>query len=418
MRVYALTQSDDSTPIIHTELLRTLKPHPSPVITTAIDESGSLLATGAADGSIKVWDLKRGYATHTFHGHGGVISALRFFQIVSAEPTDKRKFVNAPESDITTGFRLASGSEDGKIRVWDLHKRKGIATLDSHVSVVRDISYSPSENTLLSASRDKTLILWDAQTWKSKRIIPALESLEAAGFLEDESLCYGAGENGRLRIWDPSRGSEITADQKPASETEAIVAVQYYPGLPFIMTVHVDQNLRLHSLEPLLKLQAGTKIPPLPISKRITGNDDEIIDIGCMGSDRSLVAMATNSEYIRLVSTKQNQKQGSEDDGDSYFGADVAHLDGHDDIILCLDVDWSGHWLVTGAKDNTARLWRIDPQSSRYECVTTLTGHAESLGAISFARTIPPSSSAAYKDPFNHPPAYVVTGSQDRTIKR
>ncbi|KAI5302398.1 hypothetical protein KEM56_000727 [Ascosphaera pollenicola] len=420
MRVFALRRVEEPVSTIETELLRTLKPHTSPVVTTAVDDTNSLLATGAADGSIKIWDIKRGYATHTFHGHGGVISALQFFQNSDAPRTlDTRVYKNEGKVDhvSTAGFRLASGSEDGKVRVWDLHKRKPIASLESHVSVVRVISYSSSEDVLLTASRDKTLILWDAQTWKLKRLIPALESIEAAGFLSDESLCFSAGENGRLRIWDPSRGAEITADQEIASETDAIVSVQYHPNLPYIMTVHVDQTLRLHSTEPLLSLVAGTKIDPLPVIKRLSGNDDEIIDIACAGSDRSLAALATNSEYIRIVSTRQSDKSSGNLD-DSYFGAEVAHLDGHSDIIICLTVDWSGHWLATGAKDNTARLWRIDPESSTYECVTTLTGHAESLGAISFPQTIPPSSSAAFKDPFNHPPAFLITGSQDKTIKR
>ncbi|KAI5291393.1 U3 small nucleolar RNA-associated protein 13 [Ascosphaera aggregata] len=408
-------------PHMEVEILKTLKPHTSPVVTTAVDETNALLATGAADGSVKVWDLKRGYATHAFHGHGGVISALHFFQTSDSQPKsiDTRVYKNEEKRDTiaTVGFRLASGSEDGKVRIWDLHKRTIIASLESHVSVVRAISFSASEDVLLTASRDKTLILWDAQTWKQKRLIPALESIEAAGFLADESLCYSAGENGRLRIWDPSRGSEITAEQEIASEQDAIVAVQYHRNLSYIMTVHVDQTLRLHSVEPLHTLVAGTKISPLPVIRRLSGNDDEIIDIACAGPDRSIAALATNSEFIRLVSTRQSKEQ--DDKARSfYFGADIAHLEGHSDIIICLTVDWSGHWLATGAKDNTARLWRIDPESSTYECVAVLTGHAESLGAISFSQAIPPSSSAAFKDPFNHPPAFLITGSQDKTIKR
>lgn len=416
MSIYVLSKLEEPSSKIHANLLRTLKPHTAPVVTSTIDKTGSLLATGASDGSIKVWDLKRGYTTHTFHGHGGVISALCFFTIPAPiSQSDKLIYKNIGRDSTgeisTSGFRLASGSEDGKIRIWDLHKRKGISILDSHVSVVRNLSFSESDNSLLSASRDKTLILWDARTWKARRIVPALESLEAAGFLSDESLCYAAGENGRLRIFDPSKGSEITKDQEVAPEQEAVVSVEYSKEMPFIMTVHSDQSLRLHSIEPLLSLKSGVKINPLPVIRRIAGNDDEVIDMVCAGPDRSLLALATNSEYIRLVSTSSSQDPGCR----THFGADVALLDGHTDIIICLDTDWSGHWLATGAKDNTARLWRIDPVSSTYECVATLTGHAQSLGAVSFPRA-PPSSS--FKNPLSEPPSFLFTGSQDRTIKR
>jgi len=101
-----------------------------------------------------------------------------------------------------------------------------------------------------------------------------------------------------------------------------------------------------------------------------------------------------------------------------YFGADVAQLKGHEDIIICLDIDWSGHWIATGAKDNTARLWKIDPENSSFRCYATFAGHAESLGAITLPHSTPSESSAAYMNPLQHPPEFLLTGSQDQTVKR
>ncbi|KAM5471311.1 U3 small nucleolar RNA-associated protein 13 [Microsporum audouinii] len=423
MRIYTLEPSEDSDGSMKAELLRSLKPHTTPVVTTTIDPTSSLLATGSADGSIKIWDLRRGYATHTFHGHGGVISALCFFEIAFAKLNEKLKpkFKNIQNNadeltdSVASGFRLASGCEDGKIRIWDLHKRKSAASLDSHVSVVRSLSFSKSENTLLSASRDKTVIVWDAGTWGCKRIIPVLESVEAAGFISDGPLCYIGGESGRLRIWHSNRGSEVTQDQTMGTEQESVVTIEYSHGMPFILTVHVDQSLKLHSLEPLTPFMQGTKIEPLPVTRQIAGNDDEVIDIACIGRDRSLLALATNSEYIRII---RAQSMNGSEGPHNHFGADVARLEGHDEIIICLDVDWSGNWLVTGAKDNSARLWRIDPVTSSFTCFATFTGHAESLGAIAFPRSPPPAGTPAFEDPLNHPPPFFLTGSQDRTIKR
>lgn len=428
MRFYSLSPFDiNDKGAIETALLRTVKAHTSPVVTTAIDPTGTLLATGGSDGSIKVWDIRGGFITHTFHGHGGVITALNFFEAItkvderngSKRTSKKQQNDDEEETEKSRTIRLASGDEEGKVRVWDLHKKKPIASLESHVSVVRSLSYSPVENALLSASRDKTVIIWDARTWKSHRIIPVLESIESAGFISETGLCFTGGERGVLRIWDANRGGEIIQQQEEGSETDAIITTQYAPGLPFVVTVHADQTLRLHSIESLVDYKPGSSLEPLPIIRRISGNDDEVIDLVYVGPERSLLAMATNTESIRVVSiTAPDQNTQQNATGNSYFGADVTYLEGHDDIIICLDVDWSGYWLATGAKDNTARLWRLDPATSSYTCAAVLTGHAESLGAIALPRTPPPAGSKAHNDPLNHPPAFLFTGSQDRTIKK
>ncbi|KAJ6103864.1 hypothetical protein N7486_004086 [Penicillium sp. IBT 16267x] len=425
MRIYRLSPFDEDSKSIEAELLRTLKPHPSPVVTTTIDQTGTLLATGGADGSIKVWDIRGGYATHTFHDRG-VISAICFFEVPSsADETKSSKKPKRKDEDedmndateSTAGFRLACGSDEGKVKVFDLHKRKAVASLDSHVSLVRSLSFSPSENALLSASRDKTVIIWDARTWKTRRIIPVLESVEAASFIADSGLCVIGGENGKLRVWDCNRGSEVTEEQEAGEEYESIVSIQYLPGLPYVMTVHADQTIRLHSIEPLSDYKPGSDLPPLTITRRISGNDDEIIDLAFVGPDRSMLALATNTESIRVVSVAPSEDRPSAE-GEQFFGADIAHLEGHEDIIIAIDVDWSGHWLATAAKDNTARLWRLDPKNSSYTCFAIFTGHAESLGAVALPRTPPQVGSGAYTDPLSHPPAFMITGSQDRTLKR
>jgi U3 small nucleolar RNA-associated protein 13 len=87
-------------------LLHSVKPHDTPVSAIESDSTSTLIATGGAEGFIKVWDVQGGYMTHFFKGHGGLISSL--------------KFSTANQGKI----RLASGSEDCKIRIWDLIKKR------------------------------------------------------------------------------------------------------------------------------------------------------------------------------------------------------------------------------------------------------------------------------------------------------
>ncbi|MCJ1471837.1 U3 small nucleolar RNA-associated protein 13 [Lambiella insularis] len=436
MKIYSIEPLEDSSRLLNIALQRTLKPHTTPVVVGAVDRTSTLLATGGADGIIKIWDIRGGYVSHTFRGHAGVISALYFFEApMTAIKSDSVKHKlrsqasnhdredtvmldqDGKQSDAHT-FYLASGSEDGKIRVWDLVKRKSIAILDSHVSVVRSLSFSSEQNALVSASRDKTAIIWDSWSWKAKKVIPTLEGLESIGFLNSGALLYTGGESNFLRIWDVKTGREVTKEQTAGGDDDGILHILHNSFLGFLITVHTNQTLVLHSLAPLLKLELGSSLDPLPVLRRVSGTHDEIIDLAYVTPSRELLALATNSEDIRLVSLARQKVEEAAGTAGQYFGADVALLRGHEDIIICLDVDWSGCWLATGAKDNTARLWRINHVEKSYESFAVFTGHAESLGAISLPSQPPPIGSAAHTSPLDHPPVFLLTGSQDRTIKR
>ncbi|KAF2265637.1 WD40 repeat-like protein [Lojkania enalia] len=439
MRIYALAPSELGENSIQVDLVRSLRPHTSPVVTLAVDKTGTLIATGGADGVVKVWDIRGGYTTHTFYGHGGVVSALHFFQVITSRKDDddatekskkrrRRKSKQEENTDfaIENGetnleYRLASGAEDGKIRIWNLHnqKRSSVAVLNSHVSVVRALNFVSEQNALLSGSRDKALIIWDTRTWKVRRTLAALEGIESAGFICNGQLIYAGGEHGRIRLWSLDSGSELTREQQPGMETDAIVDILHSPTLPYLISIHADQVLKYHSLAPVEPPFVEETIDPLPVFRRVSGTHDEVIDLAYVGIDKSLLALATNSEDIRIISLKaSNSADAGESTEGKYFGADVTLLRGHEDIIICLDVDWSGHWLATGAKDNTARLWRLDPANDSYTCFAVMTGHAESVGAIALPHAPPAQSSPAYTDPLSHPPAFLVSGSQDRTIKR
>ncbi|CAK7220659.1 U3 small nucleolar RNA-associated protein 13 [Sporothrix curviconia] len=463
MRIYALDVSEDLDAVEPT-LLRTLKPHATPAVVLAVDRTSTLLATGAADGNIKVWDIRGGFVTHTFRGPSVLVSALHFFEVaggngdataLAPEKDGKKKSKKgkqqtqaaeaaeaAPTDDTSTRFRLASGSQDGKVRVWDLHRRAVVANLDAHVSDVQAIDYSPTQHVFVTAGRDKTIIWWDAQTWTQRRVVPTFELIEAAGFVADETadsgaVTYSAGENGCVRLWETRTGREITAEQTARSEEDSIIAAVFHPAQATLLCVQMDQTLALYpvpSPRELLdafttKMKAGKgALSPLEVARRISGTHDDVIDLAFLLPDQSLLALGTNSEDVRIVSVADpppaNSESSTTTTTGAYFGQDVALLKGHTDIVVTLDVDWSGHWIVTGAKDNSARLWRVDASAAtaggnkEYSCYAVFAGHAESVGAVALPKAIPEAGTPAHDDPLNHPPPFLVTGSQDLTIKR
>ncbi|KAK3373827.1 WD40-repeat-containing domain protein [Lasiosphaeria ovina] len=439
MRIYSLAISPEFDTVEAT-LVRTSKPHATPVVVLAVDKTSTLLATGAADGAIKIWDIIGGYVTHTVSGPGVLVSALHFFELAataqSARDKSGRKAKrNARKGQVEesqqnddsadSGFRLAYGTQDGKLRVFDLRKRTTYSVFsdskrrnEAHDSNIQSIDYSPDQHTLLSSSRDKTMTLW---LWKDEEWqgTPMLrhESVEAVGFLNGGKLMYSAGTSGLLRLWDTSTHQEITQEQEPRSEGEEIVSAICLAHKSLVLCAQADFTLAFYRIPSSADAnqQSGVLMEPF---RRISGTHDEILDLVYLLPDQSLMALATNSEDVRLVSVADAQPEASAEDDTAYFGHDVALLKGHEDIVMSLDVDWSGHWIASGAKDNSARLWRIDAANNSYTCYAAFTGHLESVGAVALPKTVPQENSDAFKNPLDHPPAFLITGSQDRFVQK
>lgn len=153
----------------------------------------------------------------------------------------------------------------------------------------------------------------------------------------------------------------------------------YNPDTAATVAVHHDQNIVVASL------------PTLSVIRQIIGFNDEIIDsiyLSTSAPDSHLV-LATNSSLIRIYDTAT---------------MDARLLSGHTDVVLCLDKSPDGQWLVSGSKDNTARIWRYASVGG-WRCVAVAQGHAEAVGAVAMSRS------------GGGRPKFLFTASQDRTVK-
>ena len=61
-----------------------------------------------------------------------------------------------------SGGRLASGSSDRTVKLWDVSTGECVATLEGHTSEVFSVAFDPSGGRLASGSADQTVILWQA----------------------------------------------------------------------------------------------------------------------------------------------------------------------------------------------------------------------------------------------------------------
>ncbi|KAG9050764.1 U3 small nucleolar RNA-associated protein 13 [Tulasnella sp. UAMH 9824] len=437
LRIYELPSPSPSTEAptsstSHIPWVRQIaRAHDGPVHVLAVDPTSSYVASGSADGHVKVWDIHRGYVTHHFGGHGGVVSALAFdFQKASnaSSTSTKKKIDSADTTSAWKSMRLVTGSVDSRIRIFDLKLQRTdpVAILEGHVSVPRSLCVSSDGKWLVTAGRDSVILVWDlhsafsaqsVSTKKGTRVevklaktIPVLERVEAAGILsavdggEEKGLkVFTAGEKGVVKVWDVNSGKmtmtleghTVGADSSEAVEEQGqIINAIYLPQTSTIVSLHADQTILFHSL----KTRA--------LARQFIGYNDQIIDATFLSPTTtpaqtdSHLAIATNSSLIRIYDATT---------------LDARLLSGHTDMVLCLDKGAAGRVLASGSKDKSARLWAPSTAGEgdeegeiSWHCVAICEGHTESVGAVAFSRRYDQSSPSL---------RFMITGSQDRTIK-
>jgi WD40 repeat protein len=60
------------------------------------------------------------------------------------------------------GKRIASGSGDKTVKLWDASSGQELLTLKGHMGVVRSVAFSPDGKRIASGSEDGTVKVWDA----------------------------------------------------------------------------------------------------------------------------------------------------------------------------------------------------------------------------------------------------------------
>ncbi|CAG8598181.1 18045_t:CDS:10 [Acaulospora morrowiae] len=355
------------------KIKRSFKAHEAPIIIMDIDATSTLVATGSADSTIKIWDIDGGFCTHNFKGHGGIVSALKFYS----------------ENDRWT---LISGSDDCNIRIWDLQSRTCVGVLKSHVSIIRGLDVTHDGKFIISGARDKVVNIWDFNKKTLVKTFLMYESIEKLGILqpqttiddiEDSSvgeMFYTGGEKGIIRIWDVQTGKLIKSQEPEKNTNHTITDIIYLRKSNILAAVTNDQNILFYQIATSLKR-----------IKQIVGHNDEVIDLVYVGQDESHLAVATNTEQIRLYNAQS-------------FDCSIVY--GHKDIVICLSRSHDGKMLISGSKDCTAKIWNVDVDNENHEervkCIGVCIGHTEAIGAIAL-----PTKKGNF----------CITGSQDRTIK-
>jgi len=222
------------------------------------------------------------------------------------------------------GERLAAGSVNGKVWLWELASGQR-RSLEAHSAEVRDLVFARDGARLASAGYDGLVRLHAPDTGESKPIRAAKEEIYSIDFTPDGRLLATGSSDGTVKLWDAAGAA---AGELKAHRGQ-ITQLVFSPDGRWLATASRDHDVRLWA--------APFKEP----SRVLEGHTGDVLRLEFSPDGRTL-ASASQDATVRLWSVSSG---------------DVRVLQGHESQVGVIAFSPDGRLLASAGQDGSVRVW-------------------------------------------------------------
>ena len=316
-----------------------LRGHTGAIWCTGFSPDGRLVATGAADATVRIWDRATGACRQLIEAHTMLIKDLRFSR---------------------DGSLLATSCDDKLVRTFDTRTFSLVATMAGHEANANTVDWTPDGERLVTCSHDRTVRVWDARTGSERlRIAAHDDDIDAASVSPDGLTVASCSHDRTVRLFRIDDGALVREIHGHGDEVEWVA---FSPDGAKLATASIDARVRVFDAA------SGQLLCAFPGRNRA-------VSAVCARRVDGLVALVQGDRTLSLVSPLGEQVAAR---------ADV-HARGTRALAF---IGEAGDRLISASLDGTARTWSskdLSPLDTRQlEGPAYSVSVSERLGHVAF----------------------------------
>ncbi|CAK7233203.1 hypothetical protein SEUCBS140593_008524 [Sporothrix eucalyptigena] len=249
------------------------------------------------------------------------------------------------------GKTIVSASDDMTVRLWDAATGLHQQTLEGHNESVTAVTFSPDGKTIASASGDRTIRLWDAATGVHQQTLKGHNYyVRKVAFSPDGKRIASASHDRTIRLWDAATGAH---QQTLEGHSSYVSAAAFSPDGKRIASASHDRTIQLWDAATGLHQQT------------LEGHNESVTSVAFSPDGKTIVS-ASYDMTVQLW--------------DAATGLQQQTLEGHNEPVTAI-FSPDGKTIVSASYDTTVQLW--DAATGAYQ--QTLEGHSSYVSAVAFS---------------------------------